>query len=64
MMIAMGGDRFTERREQEGLYEILIKAQKEYAWPTQSVYVTGACTLAYNPLISNRQEHLKEVWGW
>lgn len=39
MMIAMGGDRFTERREQEGLYEILIKAQKEYAWPTQSVYV-------------------------
>ncbi|CAC9891671.1 unnamed protein product [Aureobasidium pullulans] len=33
----MGGDRFTERREQEGLYEILIKAQKEYAWPTQSV---------------------------
>lgn len=39
MMIAMGGDRFTERREQEGLYEILIRAQKEYAWPTQSVYV-------------------------
>ncbi|KAI5241600.1 hypothetical protein E4T43_05372 [Aureobasidium subglaciale] len=37
MMIAMGGDRFTERREQEGLYEILIKAQKEYAWPTQTV---------------------------
>ncbi|KAI4765346.1 hypothetical protein E4T52_01917 [Aureobasidium sp. EXF-3400] len=37
MMIAMGGDRFTERREQEGLFEILTKAQKEYAWPTQSV---------------------------
>jgi hypothetical protein len=39
MMIAMGGDRFTERGEQEGLFEILTKAQKEYAWPTQSVYV-------------------------
>ncbi|KAH0017954.1 hypothetical protein KCU78_g7359, partial [Aureobasidium melanogenum] len=40
MMIAMGGDRFTERREQEGLFEILTKAQKEYAWPTQSVSIS------------------------
>ncbi|THY33532.1 hypothetical protein D6D00_00956, partial [Aureobasidium pullulans] len=49
MMIAMGGDRFTERREQEGLYEILVKAQKEYAWPTQSVSISkksGAGNLA------------------
>lgn len=64
MMIAMGGDRFTERREQEGLYEILIKAQKEYAWPTQSVYVTIVSLLACGSLTSNRQEHLREVWGW
>jgi hypothetical protein len=32
----MAGDRFTERHEQEALYEILVKTHEEMAWPTRS----------------------------
>ena len=32
--IAMCGDRFTERVEQEALLEILVKLEEDHAWPT------------------------------
>ncbi|OCK75378.1 hypothetical protein K432DRAFT_429464 [Lepidopterella palustris CBS 459.81] len=36
MAIAMAGDRFTERREQEALLRLLLKTEKEHAWPTST----------------------------
>ncbi|KAH7359263.1 hypothetical protein B0T11DRAFT_113750 [Plectosphaerella cucumerina] len=36
MAITMAGDRFTERGEQEILYGLLIKTDRELAWPTHS----------------------------
>ncbi|KAL9109913.1 MAG: hypothetical protein Q9227_005436 [Pyrenula ochraceoflavens] len=32
--IAMGGDRFTDKKEQEALFAILLKAEQKMAWPT------------------------------
>ncbi|KAH7157787.1 hypothetical protein B0J13DRAFT_542737 [Dactylonectria estremocensis] len=36
LAITMGGDRFTDLREQNALYNILIKIDTRYAWPTGS----------------------------
>ncbi|KAF2808889.1 uncharacterized protein BDZ99DRAFT_389299, partial [Mytilinidion resinicola] len=36
MAIAMAGDRFTERAEQEALLEIILKTEKIHAWPTST----------------------------
>lgn len=36
MAIAMAGDRFQLRYEQEALLGILMKTEKEHAWPTQT----------------------------
>lgn len=30
----MAGDRFTDRREQQILYSILVKTEEQLAWPT------------------------------
>ncbi|KAL1875484.1 hypothetical protein VTK73DRAFT_10034 [Phialemonium thermophilum] len=38
--ISMAGDRFTERHEQEVLYEILRKTHEEMAWPTRSAQIS------------------------
>lgn len=35
--IAMCGERFDDRREQEALLEILFEIEREHAWPTESV---------------------------
>lgn len=32
----MAGDRFTEPQDQEALYNILVKIDTQYAWPTGS----------------------------
>lgn len=36
MAITMAGDRFTERREQEILHAVLMKTDRDLAWPTHS----------------------------
>ncbi|KAK9418070.1 hypothetical protein SUNI508_08499 [Seiridium unicorne] len=37
--IVMAGDRFIERQEQEALYRILVKIEKEMAWPTGAAQI-------------------------
>lgn len=34
MAIAMAGEKFTERNEREALLNILLRTEKEHAWPT------------------------------
>ena len=34
--ISMAGDRFTERSEQETLLDVLVRTEKEFAWPTDA----------------------------
>ncbi|KAF2452412.1 hypothetical protein BDY21DRAFT_294800, partial [Lineolata rhizophorae] len=34
MAIGLAGDRFTSRKEQDALYNILVRTEKEYAWCT------------------------------
>jgi hypothetical protein len=36
----MAGDRLIHRHEQEVLYSLLVTADAEIAWPTQSMYVS------------------------
>jgi hypothetical protein len=33
----MAGDRFTDRKEQEILYGLLVKTGTQLAWPTDAV---------------------------
>jgi len=35
MGISMTGERFTERRVQEALFDILVRTDRDFAWPTQ-----------------------------
>lgn len=35
LVIASAGDRFTSRKEQEALLEILVKTEQVHAWPSQ-----------------------------
>lgn len=34
MAVAMAGDKFTERNEQEALLDVLIRCERLHAWPT------------------------------
>lgn len=36
MAIAMAGDRFSQHSEQEALLNILIKTERDHAWPTST----------------------------
>jgi len=33
----MCGDRFTDRGEQNALYDVLVGAEKGHAWPTKQI---------------------------
>ncbi|KAI1735526.1 hypothetical protein F4680DRAFT_434915 [Xylaria scruposa] len=35
MGIVLAGDRFTNRREQQALFDFLVKVEKNHAWPTR-----------------------------
>ncbi|KAI0537152.1 hypothetical protein GGR58DRAFT_472842 [Xylaria digitata] len=35
--IVLAGDRFTDRREQQTLFDFLVKVEKNHAWPTWSI---------------------------
>ena len=35
MGISMTGERFTDRRVQEALLDILVRTDRDFAWPTQ-----------------------------
>ncbi|KAF2963088.1 hypothetical protein GQX73_g10484 [Xylaria multiplex] len=35
--IVLAGDRFTDRREQQTLFDFLVKVEKSHAWPTWSM---------------------------
>lgn len=39
MGIALCGDRFTDRVEQEAILGVLVKTEKEHAWPTNAARV-------------------------
>lgn len=34
MAIALAGERFSNRREQEALMNVLVRCESEHAWPT------------------------------
>lgn len=34
MAVALAGERFTDRAEQEALMDILVKCENDHAWPT------------------------------
>ncbi|KAI0439879.1 hypothetical protein F4803DRAFT_23059 [Xylaria telfairii] len=37
MGIVLAGDRFTDRREQQALFDFLVEVEKSHAWPTWSI---------------------------
>ncbi|KAI0415294.1 hypothetical protein F5X98DRAFT_388941 [Xylaria grammica] len=37
MGIMLAGDRFTDRREQQALFDFLVKVEKSHAWPTWAI---------------------------
>ncbi|WYZ38211.1 hypothetical protein EsH8_III_000125 [Colletotrichum jinshuiense] len=39
LSIAMAGDRFTDRKEQEELYRILVKTDRRLGWPTHAAQI-------------------------
>ncbi|KAK7407886.1 hypothetical protein QQX98_009945 [Neonectria punicea] len=51
LAITMAGDRFTDPQEQEALYNILVKIDTQYAWPTGSTqeYLKGAWGWSESP---------------
>lgn len=51
LAITMAGDRFTDSQDQEALYNILVKIDTQYAWPTGSTqeYLRGAWGWSESP---------------
>ncbi|KAI0858974.1 hypothetical protein F4860DRAFT_285887 [Xylaria cubensis] len=52
MGIVLAGDRFTNRREQQALFDFLVKVQKNHAWPTQFIQQEMKETWGWNLCVS------------